>query len=301
MKLKAWRVWWLIVREAQEGGVPDRKEEVEERLRPGPKGTPEAPFRPSRWTLSLIRSAFDRLEGYTESGVWRWLRRMGLKLRSSRVQQWSPDPCYEAKVAHLLDCLKAVAQSPKEKALVFLDEMGLHRWPEPGRDWSLFPPLERRASAKTETPNNSQWRIIGALNAQTGQVDYLDAYVVGRAKVIEFYHQLDQAYSRKECLYVVQDNWSIHTHEEVRNALQTLPRIVPVFLPTYAPWLNPIEKLWRSLRQELLKLHRLKEDWTTLRAQVRGFLDRFSKGSQLLLRYVGLLGEGKLAQVLRGP
>jgi transposase len=246
----------------------------------------------------LIRSTFDRLADYTESGVWRWLRRLGLKLRSSRVQQWSPDPRYEAKVVRLLDCLKAVAQSPQEKALVFLDEMGLHRWPEPGRDWSLRPPLERRASSKAETPNNSQWRIIGALNAQTGQVDYLDAYIVGRAKVIEFYRQLDRIYEPKDCLYVVQDNWSIHTHEDVQNALQTLPRIVPVFLPTYAPWLNPIEKLWRSLRQDILKLHRLTEDWTALRAQVRGFLDRFSEGSQPLLRYVGLLGEGKLAKVL---
>ena len=29
--------------------------------------------------------------------------------------------------------------------------------------------------------------MIGALNALTGQVNYLDAYIVGRAKVIEFY------------------------------------------------------------------------------------------------------------------
>ena len=34
-------------------------------------------------------------------------------------------------------------------------------------------------------------------------------------------------------------------------ALFQWPRIEPVWLPTYAPWLNPIEKLWRWLRQEV--------------------------------------------------
>jgi putative transposase len=47
---------------------------------------------------------------------------------------------------------------------------------------------------------------------------------------------------------VIQDNWNIHTHPEVLTALARYPRIKPVWLPTYAPWLNPIEKLWRWVR-----------------------------------------------------
>ena len=34
---------------------------------------------------------------------------------------------------------------------------------------------------------NQQWRTIGALNALTGQVNYLDGYIVGRQQVIQFY------------------------------------------------------------------------------------------------------------------
>jgi len=48
-------------------------------------------------------------------------------------------------------------------------------------------------------------------------------------------------------------------------ALFQWPRIEPVWWPTYAPWLNPIEKLWRWLRQEVRKMHRLADDWDTLR------------------------------------
>jgi hypothetical protein len=41
----------------------------------------------------------------------------------------------------------------------------------------------------------------------------------------------------------------------VAEALCGLPRLQSVWLPTYAPWLNPIEKLWRWLRQDVLKMH----------------------------------------------
>src|SRR5207302_7644723 len=146
-----------------------------------------------------------------------------------------------------------------------------------------------------------QWRTIGALNALTGQVNYLDAYIVGRAKVIEFYGRLVETYPQASKLYVIQVNWSIHDHADVREALRQWPQVEPVWLPTYAPWLNPIEKLWRWLRQDVLKLHRLAGDWASLRGRVNQFLGQFATGSHALLHYVGLSGQGKLAQALRIP
>ena len=59
------------------------------------------------------------------------------------------------------------------------------------------------------------------------------------------------------------------------------------------PTSNPIEKLWRWLRQAVLKLHRLTGEWSALRQRVRAFLDQFATESHALLHYVGLRGEGK--------
>lgn len=64
-------------------------------------------------------------------------------------------------------------------------------------------------------------------------------------------------------------------------------QLVP--LPTYASWCNPIEKLWRWLKQDVLHLHRLADHLEDLRARGRAFLDEFHDGSDHLLRYVGLL------------
>ena len=269
-------------------------EEARQELAPTEQGPP-----PSRWTLRAIRATFAWLKDYTLSGVWRLLKRCKLRLRSARLQQYSPDPEYASKVAYLEQCLHDVAAHPDAVVLVFLDEMGYHRWPEAAPTWAAAAPTAAPRTVPGGT-NNQQWRIIGALNALTGQVDYLEGYIVGRAKVIAFYQHLVRAYPHARRIYVVQDNWSIHTHPEVLAALAALPQIEPVWLPTYAPWLNPIEKLWRWLRADVLKLHRLAGDWAGLRARVNAFLDQFAAGSHDLLRYVGLLGEGKLARVVQG-
>jgi hypothetical protein len=288
-----------------DGAIFDDAEAIQERLRRAPgaeaqqeaAATPTGPP-PSRWTLRTIRVSLPQLQSYSLSGVWRVLHRCQLRLRSARVRHFSPDEAYLEKQAHLLACLREAKQNPEKVGLVFLDEMGYYRWPEPGPEWGAMAPSDAPLADRAG-PNNKQWRIVGSLDALSGRVCFLDGYIVGRRQLIEFYGQLDQAYEQRERLYVVQDNWSVHRHEEVMSALEGRPRLVPVWLPTYAPWLNPIEKLWRWLRADVLTLHRLAGDWEELRRRVNGFLDQFACGSSALLRYVGLLGEGKLAAALK--
>jgi len=243
-------------------------------------------------TRRTIRGAVGWLTEYTLSGVWRVLQSYGLRLHASCARLFSPDPDYRRKVRRLHCCLREAARRPRTVVALFLDEFGYQRWPEVAPTWGLAAAVAQRAG------NNQQWRTLGALNALTGQVNYLDGYIVGRQQLRQFYAHLDHLYPAATRLYVIQDNWNIHTHPDVLTALARYPRIRPVWLPTYAPWLNPIEKLWRWLRQDVLKMHRWVEDWPRVKQRVHKFLDQFAHGSSDLLRYVGLVGKGKLATVL---
>jgi transposase len=251
--------------------------------------------------LRTVRASVVALADYSLSGVWRLLQRLGVHRRPLRDQLYSPDPNYCAKVAHLERCLRVAVRDPEEVVLLFLDEMGYYRWPEGAADWMLAASDVSPRSLQKAGPTNRQQRLIGALNACTGQVDYLDNYLVGRQQVSAFYRRLDSVYPAARRIYVVQDNWSIHHHDDVLATLRQLPRLEPIWLPTYAPWLNPIEKLWHWLRRDVLKGHRLAADWPQLRQQVNAFLDQFAHGSSALLHYVGLVGDGHLAYVLRSP
>jgi transposase len=247
---------------------------------------------PSRWTLRTRRVSVEWLTGYTLGGVWRVLQACGLGVHAAGARLFSPDPAYRRKVRRLYHCLRDAARHPDTVVALFLDEFGYQRWPEVAPTWG------REAAVAQRAGNNQHWRTIGALNALTGQVTYLDGYLVGRQQVMKFYTQLDRAYPAVDLLSVLQDNWNIHTHPDVLEALAAYPRINPVWLPTYAPWLNPIEKLWRWVRQDVLKMHRWVEDWPLVKQRVHDFLDQFAHGSQDLLRYVGLRGDGKLATVI---
>jgi len=304
MKRKALRVWSPTNRVGTAGGyfeeVEAVREELVEILHAGPGEaarrevavTKSGPA-PSRWTLRTIRASVDWLTAYTVSGVWRVLQACGLGLHTSWARLFSPDPDYSSKVRRLHRCLRDAARHPDSVMAVFLDEFGYQRWPEVAPTWGGEARVAQRAG------NNQQWRTIGALNALTGQVNYLDGYIVGRQQVIQFYGLLDRAYPKKvELIYVIQDNWNIHTHPDVLTAVAAYPRLKPVWLPTYAPWLNPIEKLWRWLRQDILKMHRWVEDWPRVKQRVRDFLEQFAHASLTLLRYVGLKGKGKLATVI---
>lgn len=123
---------------------------------------------PSRWTLRTIRVWVPELADDSLSGIWRVLHRCRLRLRTARLQLYSPDPDDLSKVARLERCLRQAARDPDAVALVFVDEMGYYRWPDAARDWMRAAPdaptLARRAG-----PTNRQQRLIGALNALTGR------------------------------------------------------------------------------------------------------------------------------------
>jgi hypothetical protein len=141
---------------------------------------------------------------------------------------------------------------------------------------------------------------------------------MNRYHLVEFYRQVRDAYPHIKRIWMVQDNNALHFHPDVLVALEpqecpfpfkrpsTWPSepcesaikrygtwqlpIQLVLLPIYAPWLNPIEKLWRRLKQEFLYMHRYNTDHTPdLQQRVLAFLHQFQAGSTDLLRYVGLL------------
>jgi len=281
-----------------------RREELQERLRcpPDSGGTAMSKQNPNltpcRWNLMVVRQTFEWLADYTLSGVWRVLHSLEIEWKHGYVRLWSPDPAYTRKVRRIKKVLKQAASDPKHVVALFLDEMGYHRWPSASPDWLAradgFPRAEHGGH-----DNNQQWRVIGALNACTGQVSYLQGYIIGRKQVGAFYRQLADQYAHFEKVYVIEDNWNIHTHPDVQATLQQLPVLEVVGLPTYASWLNPIEKLWRWTRQTVLHRHRLSDRWEELKQRVASFFDQFKDGSQELLCYVGLLGDGKFAKALK--
>lgn len=259
-------------------------------------GLPDGVPMPDRWQLRTIRASVPALAPMSLSGVWYACQRAGVRLRRARPRCYSPDPAYQEKVDALMAALRDAAADPAHVVLVFLDEMSYLRWPQPAPSFAQAAP--EPAPRTSPSGKEAKHRIGGMLDAWNGRVLFVDHQVVGRERLATLYRQLNRAYPDATRIIVVQDNWSIHAHADLTALLTELPRIERLWLPTAAWWLNPIEKLWRKLRQEVLRLHRRADDWSGLHQAVRRFLRQYAAGSQELLRYVGLLGTGELAHAL---
>jgi transposase len=136
--------------------------------------------------------------------------------------------------------------------------------------------------------SNTRVRVLGLLDAVTGAVQHTEKSRIDRKTFARAVREAAQAYPRAQRIFVVLDNWPVHFHPDALAILAKDPRIELVPLPTYAPWLNAIEKLWRWLRQMVVHAHPYALDFCLFKQRLVEALDSLAEGSPELLQYVGL-------------
>lgn len=242
----------------------------------------------ARYRLADIRTLLPAVADYSLSGIARLLARWRIRLKRGRYQLASPDPDYRGKCERLAAALADARHDPAHERLLYVDECSVYRQPTLAPAWWPV-----GATAEPTVPrslrSNICRRYAGALDVVTGQVTWLERARMTVPSLCAFLEALRQAYPEQH-LSVAWDNWTVHRHERVLQTAERL-QIEVLWLPTYAPWTNPIEKLWRWLRQDVIHHHQLADEWDALRQRVADFLDQFARGSPALLRYVGLLPE----------
>lgn len=268
-------------------------------------------YRQTRWSLACLLDSCAWLELETLAGLSALLKRLGISYKRARSQLLSPDPAFEAKLSYLTLCRMRAWYAPEHYVFLALDEFSYSRQPTLAQAYAACGP--HQALAWRSLRADTRFRGLGALNVHTGQLTYRQQTKISPACLAAFYTELRAVYPHAQTIYVLQDNWPIHVHPDVLARLEpqqspfwpavpatwpTQPRpravrdtlpIQLVFLPTYASWLNPIEKLWRWVRQTVLHLHPFSDDWPALKQAVADFMHTFQDGSLDLLRYTGLL------------
>jgi DDE superfamily endonuclease len=262
-------------------------------LRQSPRtlGLPRA-----RWTLRLLAGVLLWLSGLSDSGVHRLLRRLELRYRRGQAHLHSPDPDYQAKLAAVARARREAAASSGRVVLLYEDELTYYRRPSVARCHQ--PRGGPGAYAEQGHRSNSKRRVVGALDACSGRLHYWQGSRAGQKELRRFFAHLSEAYSGADRIYVALDNWPVHFLPDVLDSLVGTP-VQLLRLPTYAPWTNPVEKVWRKLKQELLHQHDYRDDWTGLQSAVEQWLQRSALDPDGLRRYTGLKHRKKRRQKSR--
>ncbi len=84
--------------------------------------------------------------------------------------------------------------------------------------------------------------MLAGIDLQTGEAIPLISEIHNSKDYIEFLKILDNKYPKGEKIRIVLDNLKVHTSEETRKYLATVPgRFEFVFTPKHGSWLNMVE------------------------------------------------------------
>ena len=131
---------------------------------------------------------------------------------------------------------------------------------------------------------------IGAVNYQSGETVVLVRKHKRRQDIAQLLTQLLLKHPT-ETIFVAWDNANTHQDDEVEAVVRgAAGRLVLLYLPTYSPWLNPIEMLWRHFRREVTHCE-LFVSMKHLIAATYDFFERYNRTPEKTLSVIGAISQ----------
>jgi transposase len=203
-------------------------------------------FRGDVWTCERVAGVIGEEFGvtYSKSQVSRLLKRLGwtpqvpitraIQRDEEAIERWRVEswPALKEKARH------------ERRALVFVDESGFY----------LLPGVVKTYAPKGRTPIVDEWQTRDHLSVMGGVTPQGKVYSLVRPTslnglhTIEFLVHLGRLGADR--LLVVWDGSPIHRRAEVKAFVAEAGDAIHVEpLPPYAPDLNPVEWLWRQMKE----------------------------------------------------
>ena len=206
----------------------------------------------TRWSCAALAATLQAKHGIAVSAetVRRWLHEIGWGWKRAKLVAKDDDP-------HRIERLARIRFQHEHwqahEVMVFADELDIQLLPKVGAAWM---PQGTQAAVMTPGKNEKHY-LAGALHLTTGQV----LYCLGPRKTNVLFRDLlmllDATYPAPEItrIYVVVDNYCIHKAKAVEQWLTKPPRFALLWLPTYCPRANPIERAFGDVHDKCTRNH----------------------------------------------
>ncbi len=185
--------------------------------------------------------------------IRRTLHQLGFVYKRARHIALDNDPERAVKLARIRQIIESL---PTNAALFFADELDIHLLPKLGYEW-----MRRGTQTAVLRPGQNQKAYLAAAwNYVTGKVWSVTGEKKDRHLFINLLASINRsdAATKFQKVYVVVDNYRIHTAKDVVAWLGNHPRFELVFLPAYCPRANPIERIFGDCHDHCTRNHKRK-------------------------------------------
>ena len=206
---------------------------------------------------------------YSISGMTDWLHRNRFSYKKpSLVPGKANLKAQEAWISSYNELRQNLAE---DETICFAD--GVH----PTHNTQVSYGWIRKGVRKEICSNTGRQRInlSGALDIVEKKVHFQEDLMLNAESTIRFLEKIEQAYPPKKRIHLFLDNARYYKNQKVKAFLET-SKIEVHYLPPYSPNLNPIERLWKWMKQRVL-YNTYYECFDDFKEAVVGFLESFSR------------------------
>lgn len=180
---------------------------------------------------------------YTVAGLNKWLHRNGFSYKKAKGRPYKANVEQQEKFIEKYKRLKRLSDS--KTPIIFMDSV------HPSQETKLSYGWIRTGETKeiSTTASRTRMNIIGAIDLKKlSRPIVTECERVNAESIIEFLHQIKDAYPRSKKIHLILDQAGYHRNKHVKKAAKKL-KIKLHYLPPYSPNLNPIERLWKVMNE----------------------------------------------------
>lgn len=218
---------------------------------------------------------------YTVDGITKLLHRLKFTYKQTVIIPAKLDPQKQAEFVAKYENLKKNLK--KTEKVLFMD--GVH----PTHNTHKVRCWVKVGENKTIKTNSGRDRlnIQGAFEVEGTEVVTHFSDTINAQAVIEFLDKIQAHYFRCSLIYLICDNARYYHSKLVQAHLQKSDcRIRLIFLPSYSPNLNLIERLWRYVHKNVIGV-KFREKFKEFDYDIRYFFDHIDDHRQDLRSFIG--------------
>lgn len=219
--------------------------------------------------LSYVKVTFG--VSYTVRGMNNWLERHGFSYKKPAIV---PGKANKLEQQKWLDAYKQLKNSlPANETICFIDGVHPTHNVQPAFGWI-------KRGIRKEIPANtgrSRINLSGCIDMLSHQILVKEDKTLNAESIIAFLRKIENAYPGKRKVHVFCDNASYYRNKAVQEYLKS-SKIRLHFLPPYSPNLNPIERLWKWMKERVI-YNTYYKTFKEFKDAVFGFFEELSKAT----------------------
>jgi transposase len=182
---------------------------------------------------------------YTVPGMRCWLQRHGFSYKKPALVPGKANK--KAQEAWLAEYEKLRQKLPADESICFIDGVHPTHNVQPAYGWI-------QKGVRKEIPANtgrSRVNISGSIDIVTHTILVQEDLTLNAESTIRFFQKIEAAYPGKRKIHIFCDNAPYYRNKSVSEYLKK-SNVSLHFLPPYSPNLNPIERLWKWMKERVL-------------------------------------------------